>query len=188
MKERHPLEYVRQFPHLRCRNNTLGSLLRIRSEATAAIHSFFQVVPCVPSLVCNSLPESGFARVCWEGSVMFWLQGLDFGHGGFVSSPGPRWGLGQTVAYGQVSTSAVLLPYFNTFPGWYFIPFAKLQCNCLWTCVVCGTRCSMESFNPHSEVTWWSLDRNLLPHRTNLRCRKATDKPTQSFMFFPLGS
>ncbi|NWY46498.1 SYNM protein, partial [Sylvia atricapilla] len=42
MKERHPLEYVRQFPHLRCRNNTLGALLRIRSEATAAIHSFFQ--------------------------------------------------------------------------------------------------------------------------------------------------
>ncbi|XP_010282743.1 PREDICTED: probable asparagine--tRNA ligase, mitochondrial, partial [Phaethon lepturus] len=42
MKRRHPLEYVRQFPHLRCRNNTIGSLLRIRSEATAAIHSFFQ--------------------------------------------------------------------------------------------------------------------------------------------------
>ncbi|NWX45394.1 SYNM protein, partial [Steatornis caripensis] len=42
MKERHPLEYVRQFPHLRCRSNTLSSLLRIRSEATAAIHSFFQ--------------------------------------------------------------------------------------------------------------------------------------------------
>ncbi|NXK77380.1 SYNM protein, partial [Amazona guildingii] len=42
IKERHPLEYVRQFPHLRCRNNTLGSLLRIRSEATASIHSFFQ--------------------------------------------------------------------------------------------------------------------------------------------------
>ncbi|NXV56874.1 SYNM protein, partial [Molothrus ater] len=42
MRERHPLEYVRQFPHLRCRNNTLGALLRIRSEATASIHSFFQ--------------------------------------------------------------------------------------------------------------------------------------------------
>ncbi|KFP01940.1 hypothetical protein N300_09093, partial [Calypte anna] len=42
VKERHPLEYVRQFPHLRCRTNTLSSLLRIRSEATAAIHSFFQ--------------------------------------------------------------------------------------------------------------------------------------------------
>ncbi|NXQ51392.1 SYNM protein, partial [Catharus fuscescens] len=41
-KERHPLEYVRQFPHLRCRSNTLGALLRIRSEATAGIHSFFQ--------------------------------------------------------------------------------------------------------------------------------------------------
>ncbi|KAF4802066.1 putative asparagine--tRNA ligase, mitochondrial [Turdus rufiventris] len=42
VKERHPLEYVRQFPHLRCRSNTLGALLRIRSEATAGIHSFFQ--------------------------------------------------------------------------------------------------------------------------------------------------
>ncbi|NXI42499.1 SYNM protein, partial [Galbula dea] len=42
MKSRHPLEYVRQFPHLRCRTNALASLLRIRSEATAAIHSFFQ--------------------------------------------------------------------------------------------------------------------------------------------------
>ncbi|NXQ11458.1 SYNM protein, partial [Peucedramus taeniatus] len=42
MKERHPLEYIRQFPHLRCRNNTLGALLRIRSAATAGIHSFFQ--------------------------------------------------------------------------------------------------------------------------------------------------
>ncbi|KFQ55795.1 hypothetical protein N333_01627, partial [Nestor notabilis] len=42
MKDRHPLEYVRQFPHLRCRTNTLSSLLRIRSEATASIHSFFQ--------------------------------------------------------------------------------------------------------------------------------------------------
>ncbi|XP_068037781.1 asparaginyl-tRNA synthetase isoform X4 [Anomalospiza imberbis] len=42
MKERHPLEYIRQFPHLRCRSNALGALLRIRSEATAGIHSFFQ--------------------------------------------------------------------------------------------------------------------------------------------------
>ncbi|XP_040400383.1 probable asparagine--tRNA ligase, mitochondrial isoform X1 [Cygnus olor] len=41
-KERHPLEYLRQFPHLRCRSNALSALLRIRSEATAAIHSFFQ--------------------------------------------------------------------------------------------------------------------------------------------------
>ncbi|XP_043360025.1 probable asparagine--tRNA ligase, mitochondrial isoform X2 [Dermochelys coriacea] len=41
-RERQPLEYSRQFPHLRCRTNTLSSLLRIRSEATAAIHSFFK--------------------------------------------------------------------------------------------------------------------------------------------------
>ncbi|XP_018421217.1 PREDICTED: probable asparagine--tRNA ligase, mitochondrial [Nanorana parkeri] len=42
IKERHPPEYVRQFPHLRCRTNTFGSLLRIRSEATAAIHEYFK--------------------------------------------------------------------------------------------------------------------------------------------------
>ncbi|XP_008705615.1 probable asparagine--tRNA ligase, mitochondrial isoform X3 [Ursus maritimus] len=41
-KERHPLEYLRQYPHLRCRTNALGSILRVRSEATAAIHSFFK--------------------------------------------------------------------------------------------------------------------------------------------------
>ncbi|XP_065137690.1 asparaginyl-tRNA synthetase isoform X4 [Paramisgurnus dabryanus] len=42
IKERHPLEYIRQFPHLRCRTNAFSSLLRIRSEATAAIQSFFR--------------------------------------------------------------------------------------------------------------------------------------------------
>ncbi|KAM9170652.1 asparaginyl-tRNA synthetase isoform 3-T3 [Pangshura tecta] len=41
-RERQPLEYSRQFPHLRCRTNTLSSLLRVRSEATAAISSFFK--------------------------------------------------------------------------------------------------------------------------------------------------
>ncbi|XP_026302773.1 probable asparagine--tRNA ligase, mitochondrial isoform X2 [Piliocolobus tephrosceles] len=41
-KERHPLEYLRQYPHFRCRTNVLGSILRIRSEAMAAIHSFFK--------------------------------------------------------------------------------------------------------------------------------------------------
>ncbi|XP_071472638.1 asparaginyl-tRNA synthetase isoform X5 [Marmota flaviventris] len=41
-KEKHPLEYMRQYPHLRCRTNALGSILRVRSEATAAIHSFFK--------------------------------------------------------------------------------------------------------------------------------------------------
>ncbi|KAM8814748.1 asparaginyl-tRNA synthetase isoform 2-T2 [Rhynchonycteris naso] len=41
-KERPPLEYLRQFPHLRCRTNVLGSILRVRSEATDAIHSFFK--------------------------------------------------------------------------------------------------------------------------------------------------
>ncbi|XP_054979041.1 probable asparagine--tRNA ligase, mitochondrial [Sorex araneus] len=48
-KERYPLEYLRQFPHLRCRTNALGAILRVRSEATAAIHSFFK--------------ESGFVHI-----------------------------------------------------------------------------------------------------------------------------
>nr|XP_046245677.1 probable asparagine--tRNA ligase, mitochondrial [Scatophagus argus] len=42
IKERHDFEYIRQFPHLRCRTNVFSSLLRIRSEATTAIHSYFK--------------------------------------------------------------------------------------------------------------------------------------------------
>ncbi|XP_078078027.1 asparaginyl-tRNA synthetase isoform X3 [Mustelus asterias] len=42
IKERHSLEYIRQFPHLRCKTNIFSSLLRIRSEASAAVHSFFK--------------------------------------------------------------------------------------------------------------------------------------------------
>ncbi|KAM6933340.1 asparaginyl-tRNA synthetase [Xenentodon cancila] len=42
IKERHPLEYIRHFPHLRCRTNAFSALLRIRSEAAAAIHSYFK--------------------------------------------------------------------------------------------------------------------------------------------------
>ncbi|XP_020827948.1 asparaginyl-tRNA synthetase isoform X2 [Phascolarctos cinereus] len=41
-KERYPLQYIRQYPHLRCRTNALASILRVRSEATDAIHSFFK--------------------------------------------------------------------------------------------------------------------------------------------------
>ncbi|XP_075448726.1 asparaginyl-tRNA synthetase isoform X2 [Ascaphus truei] len=51
LKERHPAAYVRQFPHLRCRTATFSSLLRIRSEATAAIHEFFKAA--------NMDPEAG---------------------------------------------------------------------------------------------------------------------------------
>ncbi|XP_069828117.1 asparaginyl-tRNA synthetase isoform X2 [Dendropsophus ebraccatus] len=42
IKEYHPSEYIRQFPHLRCRTNIFSSLLRVRSEATSAIHQFFK--------------------------------------------------------------------------------------------------------------------------------------------------
>nr|XP_017505975.2 probable asparagine--tRNA ligase, mitochondrial isoform X2 [Manis javanica] len=56
-KERHPLEYLRQFPHLRCRTNVLGSILRVRSEATAAIHSFFK-----PSSKVKA-PEENFFNI-----------------------------------------------------------------------------------------------------------------------------
>ncbi|XP_068412305.1 asparaginyl-tRNA synthetase isoform X2 [Eschrichtius robustus] len=56
-KERHPLEYLRQYPHLRCRTNVQGSILRVRSEATAAIHSFFK-----PSSKIK-VPEENFFSV-----------------------------------------------------------------------------------------------------------------------------
>ncbi|KAM4044325.1 asparaginyl-tRNA synthetase [Anomaloglossus baeobatrachus] len=42
VREHHPPEYTRQYPHLRCRRNTFSSLLRVRSAATSAIHHFFQ--------------------------------------------------------------------------------------------------------------------------------------------------
>ncbi|XP_077467716.1 asparaginyl-tRNA synthetase [Stigmatopora argus] len=42
IKERHKLDYIRQFPHLRSRTNTFSSLLRIRSEAAWAVHSYFK--------------------------------------------------------------------------------------------------------------------------------------------------
>ncbi|NXX30076.1 SYNM protein, partial [Nicator chloris] len=76
MKERHPLEYVRQFPHLRCRNNTLGALLRIRSEATAGIHSFFQDngyvhihTPIITSNDCEGAGELFQIEVNWAESA-----------------------------------------------------------------------------------------------------------------------
>ncbi|NWI61032.1 SYNM protein, partial [Calyptomena viridis] len=72
MKQRQPLEYVRQFPHLRCRSNTVGSLLRIRSEATAAIHSFFQDngyvhihTPIITSNDCEGAGELFQIGVSW---------------------------------------------------------------------------------------------------------------------------
>ncbi|NXX94567.1 SYNM protein, partial [Centropus bengalensis] len=72
MRKRHPLEYVRQFPHLRCRSNTLGSLLRIRSEATAAIHAFFQDngyvhihTPIITSNDCEGAGELFQIEVSW---------------------------------------------------------------------------------------------------------------------------
>ncbi|CDQ95143.1 unnamed protein product [Oncorhynchus mykiss] len=43
IKEKHGLEYIRQFPHLRCKTNAFSSLLRIRSEATTAIQQYFKV-------------------------------------------------------------------------------------------------------------------------------------------------
>ncbi|XP_062873046.1 probable asparagine--tRNA ligase, mitochondrial [Trichomycterus rosablanca] len=42
IKGHHSLEYIRQFPHLRCRTNAFSSLLRIRSKATDAIYSYFK--------------------------------------------------------------------------------------------------------------------------------------------------
>ncbi|XP_006824041.2 asparaginyl-tRNA synthetase-like [Saccoglossus kowalevskii] len=42
VKTRHSFEYLRQYPHLRCRTNAFGSLLRVRNAATMLIHSYFQ--------------------------------------------------------------------------------------------------------------------------------------------------
>ena len=44
---RHPLEYIRHYPHLRPKTREFSSLLRIRNAATMAVHDFFQVETCV---------------------------------------------------------------------------------------------------------------------------------------------
>ncbi|PWA28045.1 hypothetical protein CCH79_00012093 [Gambusia affinis] len=63
IKERHSLEYIRQLPHLRCRTNAFSSLLRIRSEATAAIHSYFKnngfVQIHTPTITSNDCEGAG---------------------------------------------------------------------------------------------------------------------------------
>ena len=41
-KKRFSLEFLRTIPHLRVRTNTFNAVLRVRSVAAAAIHSFFQ--------------------------------------------------------------------------------------------------------------------------------------------------
>ncbi|XP_027703957.1 probable asparagine--tRNA ligase, mitochondrial [Vombatus ursinus] len=63
-KERYPLQYIRHYPHLRCRTNALGSILRVRSEATDAIHSFFKAngylhihTPVITSNDCEGAGE-----------------------------------------------------------------------------------------------------------------------------------
>lgn len=57
IKERHGLAYIRQFPHLRCRTNAFSSLLRIRSEATTAIHSYFKVRTSVKEFSKNNAEQ-----------------------------------------------------------------------------------------------------------------------------------
>ena len=44
VKKNHPLDYIRQYPHLRARTKSFASLLRIRNAAAMALHSFYQVV------------------------------------------------------------------------------------------------------------------------------------------------
>ncbi|XP_046493920.1 probable asparagine--tRNA ligase, mitochondrial isoform X1 [Equus quagga] len=90
-KERHPLEYLRQYPHLRCRTNVLGSILRVRSEATAAIHSFFKDsgfvhihTPIITSNDCEGAGElfqvEVFGTICSRccakcyGDIEMWLR------------------------------------------------------------------------------------------------------------------
>lgn len=71
IKERHSLEYIRQFPHLRCRTNVFSALLRVRSEATSAIQSFFKVLPHSLCLSSPLLVYSELARIYSKRLVAF---------------------------------------------------------------------------------------------------------------------
>ena len=41
-KKKHGLEFIRQFPHLRCRTNIFAMVARIRNTCTYATHKYFQ--------------------------------------------------------------------------------------------------------------------------------------------------
>lgn len=41
-RKQHPMEYIRQFPHLRTRHESTAALLRIRSRVANSLHSYFQ--------------------------------------------------------------------------------------------------------------------------------------------------
>uniref|UniRef100_A0A8C8A2W5 Asparaginyl-tRNA synthetase 2, mitochondrial n=1 Tax=Oryzias sinensis TaxID=183150 RepID=A0A8C8A2W5_9TELE len=78
IKERHSLEYIRQFLHLRCRTNAFSSLLRIRSEATAAVHSYFKnngfLLVHTPTITSNDCEGAGelFQVEVGQGISWFW--------------------------------------------------------------------------------------------------------------------
>lgn len=82
IKERHGLEYIRQFPHLRCRTNAFSSLLRIRSEAASALHSFFKdrgfVQIHTPIITSND---------CEGAGELFQVEPSGGGHQHFFSVP-----------------------------------------------------------------------------------------------------
>lgn len=66
IKDRHGLEYIRQFLHLRCRTNTFSSLLRIRSQASSAIHSYFKVrILFYTGSKASSARKASYAYYCY---------------------------------------------------------------------------------------------------------------------------
>lgn len=74
IKERHSLEYIRQFPHLRCRTNAFSSLLRIRSEATTAIHSYFKVRTSIKDFLMHEEQD----LLCLLSYWVYFFQENDF--------------------------------------------------------------------------------------------------------------
>ncbi len=73
-KKGHSWEFLRTIPHLRVRSNSLGAVFRIRNQAAAAIHRFFQ--------------ERGFVYLhtpiitgsdCEGAGTMFQVTSLDLG-------------------------------------------------------------------------------------------------------------
>lgn len=62
-RHKHSPDYCRDFLHLRPKTDSFASLLRVRSAAAAAFHSYFQVI-VVLSFVCSQ------CRMCVEGKEL----------------------------------------------------------------------------------------------------------------------
>lgn len=157
-KDRPPLEYLRQFPHLRCRTNALGSILRVRSEATAAVHSFFKVRCFVSQVVCLVTKlnngNTGILSRKYPFLTWYYFGGVDMK----FSLYHWFWAIWLWCALAQFSLCFSCL-VFGEYLGsiFYFQPLYFQNLSCFFTPLRTSTAQIFDPFNDISRTHWCSF-------------------------------